>query len=400
MSGTLTPAAPTTVQLAANMIALMAAQTSQPTDFNVGSQVRTLDYALGSVVEMQAASDLALVFQALAYGAMSLFGVAPAAATYATGVATFATSFPLASAAVAAQAIPIPSGTLMQTPGGVQFSTIAPAVLASGTTNTAVGIVASLAGSAGNVAASAVAGTPLTAIGYPLYVTNAVATAGGADAGTQSSALAQFTSRQSSLGLCSPVAVANAAIGVGVPGGETVQYAAAYEPWLAAGSGAGSGTAGWTLYIDNGTGGASTALTDAVYAFLNGNATASQSGFRPIGVPYQVSGVTPVFADVTVSGTLIPGLFASGNVAAAAASGVQAYFASLGISAPVPGGTGLNAAGQPQIAARVSDAGIGAYSSLTVGLAYSTASGTPVATVSGGVGTRVVLSSLSVAIGP
>jgi hypothetical protein len=378
----------------------MAAQTNVPTDYNPGSQVRTLNEALGSVVEMQATADLATAFQALAYGAMSLFGVGASVAQSATGVATFATSFPVSAALPTTQAVLIPSGTLMQTAGGTQFATIAAATLASGTASITAGIIASLAGAAGNVPASGITGTPLTSIGYPLFVSNGVATAGGADAGTQSSALALFTSRQASLGLSSPVAVANAAIGVTVSGtGETVRYAGNVEPWLLAGSGAGSGTAGFTLYIDNGTGGASSALIAATAAWLSGNITANQSGFRPNGVPYQVLAVTPVFANVTVSGTLTPGLFASGGVAAGAASGVTAYFNTLGVSAPVPGGTGLNAAGQPQIAARVADAGIGAFSSLSVVLAYASASGTAVPLVSGATGTRVILASLSVQIG-
>lgn len=395
-----TAAAPSTPQVVSQAVALMAAQSNVPTDYNIGSQVRTLLEAEGSVVELQALSDQALAFQALLYGAMSLFGVQRATAQPATGVVTFATSFPVSGALPTTQAVPIPSGTLVQTAGGIQFATTIATTLASGTAAIAVGVVASLPGAAGNVAASAIAGLPLTSIGYPLSVYNGAPTAGGADAGSQSSALAQFTAKAASLGLASPVAVANAAIGVVATGtGEVVAFAANFEPWLAAGSGAGSGTAGFTLYIDNGTGGASAALIAAVTAWITGNAETNQSGYRPDGVPFVVSGVTPVYAAVAVSGTLIPGLFGSGSVAAAAASGVQAYFNSIGISAPNTSGAPLNAASQPQIAAAAADAGLDAYSSLTVSLFYS-GSMTPVPIVSGGVGTRVILSSLSVDIGP
>ena len=94
MSGSLTPvvaAPPTTVQVASNEVAYMAAQTSVPTDYNAGSMVRTIAEAQGSVVELQAVSDQALAFQALVYGAMSLFGVTSGVAVPATGVVTFAT---------------------------------------------------------------------------------------------------------------------------------------------------------------------------------------------------------------------------------------------------------------------------------------------------------------------
>lgn len=403
MSGALTPtvaAAPTTVQVATDAIALMAAQSNVPTDYNIGSAVRTMLEAQGSVVEIQAVSDQALAYQALLYGAMSLFGVAQAQAQTATGVVTFATSLPLASAAVSTQAVLVPSGTLVQTAGGTQFATLQAATLASGTTSVDIGVAASVAGSAGNVAASAITGTPLTSIGYPLNVVNAVATAGGNDAGTQSLALAQFTARAASLGLSSPVAVANAPVGVVATGtGETVAFAACFEPWLAAGSGIGSGTAGFTVYIDNGTGGASASLVTAVQAWLTGSAVSGQSGFRPAGVPYAVSGVAPVYAAVAVSGTLLSGLFGSGGIAAAVASGVTNYFNNLGISVPLPTGTPLNSASQPQVAAAVSDAGLGAFTSLVVNLYYASNFGVPVPSVSGGVGTRVILSSLSVSIG-
>jgi len=402
MSGALTPtvaATPTTVQITANMIALMAGMTGTLTDYNEGSQVRTLNESLGSVVEVQSVSDLALAFQALAYGAMSLFGVTPSIALPATGTVVFATSFPVATALPTTQAVPIPSGTLVQTPGGVQFATTATTTLASGTASVTAGVIATVAGSAGNVPASGIAGTPLTGLGYPLFVSNGVATAGGADPGTQSTALAEFTARQASLGLSSPVAVANSPVGVTASGtGEIVAFAACYEPFLYAGSGAASGIAGYVVYIDNGNGNASPSLVAAVQAWISGNYIANQSGFRPVGVPYQVLAAAPVYASVIVSGTLIPGLLTASNLTAAVTSGVTNYFNTLGISAPMPGTSGINSAGQPQIAGRVADAGLGAFSSLSVSLYYS-GSSTPVPVVSGGIGTRVILSSLSVTVG-
>ncbi len=392
MSGALQPtvaSSPTTVEVATQMLSLMAALNGQATDYNVGSQIRTLSEAVGSVAEMEGVAGQALALQSLLYGAMSIFGITNSAATSATGISVFATSLPLSAAPVVPQAVNIPSGTLIQTPGGIQFSTTSPVVLASGTSQTIASIIAVTPGAAGNVPSGAISGTPLTSVGYPLYVTNLAATAGGADAGTQSAALAQFTAKAASLGLSSPVAVANAAIGLNVSG-EVVQFASAYEPWVAAGTGIGSGQAGFVLYVDNGTGGASANLLAAVTALLNGSVANNQSGFRPIGVPFQVSGATPVYASAVVNGTLFPGLLATGSVVPAVVSGVTSYFNSLGFSPA--------AAYQPQVAGQVADAGLGAFQSLTVSLYYS-GSGTPVPVVSGGVGTRVILSSLSVNIG-
>lgn len=394
MSGALSPtvaAVPNAAMNTSNLLALMAGMTGQPSDFNPGSQVRTLAESIGAITEEQAIGSQALALQALAYGAMSLFGIQQSQAIAATGTVTFAASIPVSSAPVVTQAIPIPSGTLVQTAGGVQFATTTAATLASGTSSISAGIIATTAGSAGNVAASAITGLPLSPLGYPLYAINGAATAGGADAGTQSQALALFTSKSQSLGLSSPVAIANAVIGVVSSGtGETVRFSSVYEPWIAAGSGAGSGTAGFTLYVDNGTGTASASLVAAAQAFITGSQVANQSGYRPAGVPFTVSGTTPVYATVTVSGMLFPGLLSTGAIVSTVTSNIQAYFNGLGI-APA-------AAYQPQIAGQAADAGLGAFQSLTVSLYYS-GSGTSVPVVSGATGTRVILSSLAVNIG-
>ncbi|OYV73336.1 MAG: hypothetical protein B7Z74_04090 [Deltaproteobacteria bacterium 21-66-5] len=140
--------------------------------------------------------------------------------------------------------------------------------------------------------------------------------------------------------------------------------------------------------MDNGTGTASPSLVAAVQSWISGSVALNQSGYRPAGVPYVVSGTTPVYCSAAVSGTLFPGLLASGSVVSAISLGVQNYFDAISI-ADNPG----SIAQQSQIAARVADAGLGAFSSLTVNLYYS-GSGTAVPEVSGAVGTRVVLAAL------
>ena len=409
MSASLTPTTaspPSGVQSATGLLALMTALTGIATDINPGGQLRTLAESIGAVTDEQGAAAVAYGLQALAYGAMSLFGVQQAQATAATGTVVVATSLPLSGAFNAPQAIAIPSGTLVQTVGGVQFATTAAATLASGTSSVSVGIVATTAGAIGNVPSGTIYGTPLTPVGYPVYATNSVPTGGGADAGTQSQAIALFTAKAVSLGLSSPDAVADACIGVIATGtGETVLFSSCYEPWIAAGSGMGSGTAGFTVFIDNGTGGASPSLVAAVTNFLSGSSPTvpvsalTQSGYRPAGVPFLVSGVTPVYCSAVVSGALIPGLVASGNVATTVTSGVTAYFNSIGIASGVGSlpQTTITAAYQPQIAAAVGDAAAGAFSSLSVNLYYS-GSSTPVALVSGAIGTRVILAGLAVGI--
>ncbi|MDA8248790.1 MAG: baseplate J/gp47 family protein [Rhodospirillales bacterium] len=383
-------AAPTATQSAANMLALMAGLSGVVTDYNEGSQVRTLAESLASVVEAQGVSAQASTLQSMVYGAMTMFGVTASSGSAASGTVTFATSFPVSSAPAAPQAIAIPAGTLVSTSGGVMFATTAATTLTSGATGVSVGVLATVTGAIGNVPVSGITGTPLSNLGYPLYVANGAPTSGGAAPASLSQTLALFTAKAASLGLASPVAIANAVIGVLASGSsETVQKAAVYESWLAAGTGAGSGTAGFTVFVDNGTGTASSGLLAAVQTYITGSAAGGQSGYRPAGVPFAVSAVTPVYASVGATGVLTPGFLTANAVTGAASSIVQSYFTALGIG----DGQGSNAAQQAQIAADVANAGLGAWQSLTVGL-YN-ASGAAVTQVSGAAGTRVILSGVS-----
>jgi hypothetical protein len=393
MSGSsLTPtvaATPTAVQAATDLLALMAGLTGTVTDYNPGSQVRTLAESIGAMIETEGVGAQALVLQGMVYGALSLFGITASSGAAATGIVTFATAFPVSGAPPIAQSVAIPSGTLVQTSGGITFATTVAAVLTSGAVSVNVGVIATATGAVGNVPTSGIAGYPLTSIGYPLQVSNPIATAGGAAAASLSQVLAQFTARAASLGLSSPVAVANASIGVTATGtGEVVQYAAVYEPWIAAGSGAGSGTAGFTLYVDNGTGTASTSLLAAVSAWITGSQPANQSGYRPAGVPFTVASGTPVYAVVNATGILQPGFLTPAAVISGATSVVQSYFAGLGFGA---------GAQQAQIAADIANAGLGTYESLTVSLFYSGASGA-VNSVTGAYNNRVILSAINLNI--
>ena len=393
MSGSLTPtvaAPPTAIQASVDMLALMAGLSGVVTDYNSGSQVRTLVESVGAVLDMEGTGAVALVLQGMAYGAMGLFGITSGAATYATGFVTWATAFPTSGAPAATQPVGIPVGALVQTPGGITFSALTSGLLASGTTSVTLPAIAVLPGAAGNIQASGISGQPLTPLGYPLSVANAAAFSGGQAAPQLSQSLALFTAKAGSLGLASPYAIANAVIGLGIAGGETVQFSTVYEPWIAAGSGAGSGTAGFTIFVDNGTGSASSGLLAAVTSRATGNAASGQSGYRPAGVPFGVSGVIPVNATVTVSGTLTPGFSNPSAASSAATTAVQTYFNGLAFNVP---------ATQPQIAAAVVNAALGYFTSISVSLFYASG-GSSVPVVSGGaLPWRPILTSLNLTVG-
>jgi hypothetical protein len=113
--------------------------------------------------------------------------------------------------------------------------------------------------------------------------------------------MGRFMAKVASLGIASPVAIANAAIGIIVSGtSESVQASTVVEPWITA---SGNG-AYFDLYLDNGTGGASSTLIQQVETAMNGVFNTSNIGFRPAGVPYSVLPVNPLDCSVAVTGTV------------------------------------------------------------------------------------------------
>jgi hypothetical protein len=385
---------PTTVDVASQILASMAALNGAVTDYNPGSQVRTFAEATGAVSERQGIWDQALAFQALVYSAMSLYGIFPGQAVASSGVALFETSNTVTPAPPASQNVTIPAGTIVGTNGGVQFQTTVTALLANGSSGVSVPVTAVIGGTGGNIPAGALTQI-VTPVGYPLFVTNASGFAGGANAETPSQALARFAAVSRAIGLSSPGAIANAAIGVIASGtGEVVKFSTCYEPWIVAGSGAASGQALWQLYIDNGLGGASSGLIAAVTQKLNGgiasgatNSGGSQVGYRDAGVPFDVLAVVPLYANVTVIAT-VNNLVSTSIVQQAISSAVSGYFT-------LPFGA---TAEQPQISAAAANSSIGLLTSLAVSLYASGAPSTPVSGLTPFPYGRVILNNLTVTV--
>lgn len=377
---------PTTEEAALLLLASIAAQSGIATDYNVGSQIRTLAESIGSTVEIAGVSALTLALQTIAYSGMSIFGITPNQAVPAVGSVTFATAF-VVNAPPAVQNISIPFGTLVQTLGGIQFQTAASGTLVIGATGVALPIVAVNGGFNTNVPPGSI-NQLLSGLIYPLQVSNSAATSGGLDAENSTQALSRLAAKLTSLVGGSPVSVANSAIGVMASGSsETVVYSTCYEGWLDPASPNFPITPGFTLYIDNGSGNASAALISAVNKKLNGNIITNTPAFRPSGMPYSIAPVVPLGAVVTVAGTTVG---AASPVTGAIAQAVNSYFT-------LPFG---QAADQPQIAAAVANAALGQLSSLSVTLAYASNPSVSVMMVSGAAYTRVLLFALNITITP
>ena len=353
------PAFPTTNDVAMGVLSLQGAQSGVLTDYNPGSIIRTLAESLGSVIELQGIAEQTLTFQTMVYGALTALGITPNAAQAATGIVTFTTPGPTS------QAILIPSGTLVQTPGGIQFQTTAGVVIASGASSASTAIQAVSGGTGSNVASGSISQL-LTSIPYPITVSNANPTAGGANAESLAGTLSRFAAAVAAPGLASPYAIANAAIGIAF-GTETVQQAMVWEPWAAAGTGVGSGQAGFTLYIDDGTGSATTGLLAVVASAMSSGDAAQPLGFRPAGVPFSVASVAPTLATITVTGSLLPGFgSATGAVVSNVSGALAAYAAGLSIGQTLY---------QGNLAGVVGDAGQGQLQSFTVVLSAAAGSG-------------------------
>ncbi len=289
---------PTTAETAALLLSYQFGQSGVVSDANPGSQVRTLSESWGQVAELEGVSAFALTIQAMAYGCLAAFGIIPLPATQAQGVVTFSTG--PSDPPPATQDVIIASGTVVQTTAGVQYQTTETVTLAQGTTSITATAEAIIAGVTGNTSTGTIVSI-VSGIPYPLYVNNAAAFTGGTNAETIGQTLNRFTAYVQSLGLSSPVAIANAAIGVQAPNStETVLYSTLYEPWIV---NIANG-AQWTVYIDNGAGTASTALINAVIAKFSG-VYPTANGYRDAGVPFYVMAVTPTPFSVVVAGTLV-----------------------------------------------------------------------------------------------
>lgn len=376
-----TPAPPSTATIASRLLAIMAAQTGVLSDTNVGSVVRTWAEAIGSVNSINAVELQAMAYQAIIYGGFSAFDVVPLNAASSTGTVTFATTSSGGSGSPAPVSVFIPTGTVVQTTGGIQFSTLSDTTLVSGSTSVSVSAQAINPGLAGNVGASSITliSSPLTAV---LYVNNAASFNGGTNAETIQQTAARFANVVAALQLSSPQAVAAACLGV-TNGTEVVQYATCYEPYLSSGP---PYSAYFNAIIDNGAGSASATLITNVTNKLNGDlVNFTTSGFRPAGVPFSVSAVTPTAANVAVSATHAATADET-QVSAQITAAVQNYFASLNFGATIQ---------QSVLATQVSNAVINQVTALTVQLLLVS---TPVSSIAVAATSRAQLGTLAVTV--
>jgi uncharacterized phage protein gp47/JayE len=279
------PAPINTTTVATNLLACMYGLTGQVTDATQGSIVRAWAESIGALSELVTAQNVANSLNTIVNQVYEVFGITPYPATAATGEVVFYTG----NGANIPYSVNIPQGTIVATNSGVQFQTTQNATLIVGTSAVTVPIIATQTGPQGNVPANTIVQI-INALPYPLFVTNPNQTTGGQTAETPQQTANRFAAKVQSLQQCTPLAIVNQALQI-TNGTERVVQAAVYEPWIT-NSSAG---AGFTLYIDNGSGTASSGLVLNVSSGIN----------APAGVPYIVAPVTPVSASVNITASVV-----------------------------------------------------------------------------------------------
>ena len=149
------PGAPDTSLVSATLLSYMAAQSGVVSDYNDGSQIRTLSEGIGSVVEIESVISNALAVQAAVNAAYSVFNITPILSQSSVGSVYFLTGTG-SNPPPANQNVIIGIGTIVGTSGGVQFQTTETVTLASGTTSVSGTIVAVQPGLTGNVPAGSI----------------------------------------------------------------------------------------------------------------------------------------------------------------------------------------------------------------------------------------------------
>lgn len=318
-------------QVVASELNWMASVQAKVTDFNIGSVVRTLLEAVGMEVEEFYYRMVDALEQEIPNSAYDSFGFARLAATKATGTVTFGRS------TAADQDYVIPAGTIVSTTDLVTFQTIAEVTLATGLMTVQAGIIASVAGAAGNVKAQAIVVLNSALLGIET-VSNALALTGGTDEETDEDRAERFRifiealPRTTVGGQRGGVLTAQLVDSAGTII-ERVRQAKTVEPYLT-GEGPRSVV---DVYIDNGSGTASANLIAAAQAVIDGSApgvTPEVMGYRASGITVNVKAVTAVPVDIACTITVDAGATAS-VVQDAVRASIGSYLAGLKIHDPL-----------------------------------------------------------------
>lgn len=292
-------------QLAASMMNLLASVQDVITDYNVGSVNRTMLEAVAMELEELYYRTYQGILDGIPAGVYEDFGFGQIPATPAVGNVTFSRSTP------AVATYTIPAGTIVSTASGIRFQTTEDATILIGNTSVGAQVSAVTPGEDGNVDGGSIVLMTTAVLGVET-VTNDAPTAGGADVETADAQKARFAEFIVSLARSPINGIEAGAKTVRLTDStgliiEQVVLAKVVEPYLLD-STEPIGIA--SLYIDNGSGGASTDLVTKTQQVIDGYIDehgVAIMGYRAAGVVINVIAVTLFSQAVTALVTLDPG---------------------------------------------------------------------------------------------
>ena len=314
-------------QIVASMVNWVASVQNKITDFNIGSVARTMLESVAMELEEFYYRMVDSLEREIPNSAYESFGFAIQAATKATGVVTFGRS------TAADQDYVIPSNTMVSTTDGLTVQTIAAVTLTTGLTTVQAGVIAVQAGAAGNVSANSLVVLNGAILGIET-VTNALPLTGGTDQETEESRADRFRTFIEALPRTTVGGLIGGALTAQVVDAqgnvtERVRLAKTVEPYLT-GEGPRSVV---DLYIDNGSGTASSSLLAACQIVVDGSApgvTPVVVGYRAAGITVNVKAVTAAPINITANITLQTGETSS-VVQQRVLSAIGTYLDGLGI---------------------------------------------------------------------
>lgn len=273
-------------EIMAGAIANMIAKQDKITDFNEGSIIHTILDTVARIAERAYVAIRQGYNEMLAILPYSPFKFTKKEGLYASGTVVFGRASALGSQSI------IPKGTVVSG-GGFTFTTTEAGIIAADSLNSEpVTVVADGAGSDYNIAAGVISTIDSIVPADVVSVTNSSAFTGGTDEETDTEFEERFRTYINGLSGTNAYAIKSAALSVNAVRSVSIQN---HKPPL-------KNIYNMSVYVDDGSGGASAETLDAVKLAIEGDNTEENSGHLAPGVNIRV--ITPTAVPVNVKMTV------------------------------------------------------------------------------------------------
>ena len=266
-------------------MANMIAKQDKITDFNEGSVIHTFLDTIARLVERAYVAIRQGYNEQLAILPYSPFGMTKKEGLYASGTVVFSRESALATSTV------IPKGTVVSGNGLSYTTTESGTIAANAKDSGTINVTASAAGSDYNIAVGIINGIDSVVPADVVTVTNVSAFTGGTDEETDADFEERFKNYINGLSGTNIYAIKNAALSVNAVRSVSIQnhkppYKDIYN---------------MTIYVDDGSGGASNKTLSAVKLAVEGDGTSTNQGHVVPGVNIRVIAPTVVPINIEMS---------------------------------------------------------------------------------------------------